>query len=90
MEDNMSNQFTVENTFIAGSKFLYNKIQKLKSKMGIPVTPKQIGIYMSVFGMFVVYLLTTPIFALPNYLIHLWKKSLAVITGKNKAGLIKL
>tara|TARA_R100001594_G_scaffold52626_1_gene86167 strand:+ start:26304 stop:26564 length:261 start_codon:yes stop_codon:yes gene_type:complete len=86
----MSQQFTVENTFIAGSKYLWNKIQHLRGKMGIPVTPKQIGIYVSVFGMFLVYMLTTPIFALPNYLIHLWKKAQAVITGKNRSALIKL
>ena len=85
-----NNKFTVENTFIAGSKFLWDKIQKLKGKMGIPITPKQIGIYLSVFGMFIVYMLTTPIFALPNYLIHLWKKAQAVITGKNKSALVKL
>ena len=33
-----NNKFTVENTFIAGSKFLWDKIQNLKGKMGIPIT----------------------------------------------------
>ena len=78
----MENTLNFDNTFVAGSKAILNIINKLKEKLKIPeatgfftkimmwFAPSRIGIYTLIGVMMIVFAITAPLYAGPNYLIH--------------------
>ena len=75
-EDNM------DNTFVAGSKWMLKVIHSLKNKLHIPeatgffgrvmmyFAPSRIGIYALIALMTIAFMVTAPLYAGPNYILH--------------------
>ena len=78
----MESTLNFDNTFVAGSKWILKVIENLKNKLHIPestrffgrmllyVSPSRIGIYALIALMGIVFIVTSPLFAGPNYILH--------------------
>ena len=78
----MENTLNFDNTFVAGSKWMLKVIHYLKDKLQIPeatgffarillyLSPSRIGIYALIAVMSIVFMVTSPLFAGPNYILH--------------------
>jgi len=78
----MENQLNFDNTFVAGSKWMLKVIQNLRDKLHIPEStkffgrimmyfaPSRIGIYALITLMTVAFMVTAPLYAGPNYILH--------------------
>ena len=81
-EDNMENTLNFDNTFVAGSKWMLKVIHSLKNKLHIPeatgffgrvmmyFAPSRIGIYALIALMTIAFMVTAPLYAGPNYILH--------------------
>ena len=78
----MENTLNFDNTFVAGSKCMLKVINNLKKRLHIPeatgffgrimmyFAPSRIGIYALITLMTVAFMVTAPLFAGPNYILH--------------------
>ena len=83
----MESTLNFDNTFVAGSKWILKVIENLKNKLHIPestrffgrmllyVSPSRIGIYALIALMGVVFIVTSPLFAGPNYILSQFSRS---------------
>ena len=78
----MENTLNFDNTFVAGSKCMLKIINNLKNKLHIPeatglfgrvmmyFAPSRIGIYALITLMTIAFMVTAPLYAGPNYILH--------------------
>ena len=78
----MENTLNFDNTFVAGSKWMLKVIHSLKNKLHIPeatglfgrvmmyFAPSRIGIYALITLMTIAFMVTAPLYAGPNYILH--------------------
>ena len=78
----MENTLNFDNTFVAGSKWMLKVINNLKNKLHIPeatglfgrvmmyFAPSRIGIYALITLMTIAFMVTAPLYAGPNYILH--------------------
>ena len=78
----MENTLNFDNTFVAGSKWMLKVIHSLKNKLHIPeatgffgrtmmyFAPSRIGIYALIALMTIAFMVTAPLYAGPNYILH--------------------
>ena len=83
----MENTLNFDNTFVAGSKAILRLIHSLKQKLKIPeatgfftrmlmtFAPSRLCIYALIAVMGVVFIVTAPLYAGPNYIIHSFTKA---------------
>jgi len=83
----MENTLNFDNTFVAGSKAILKVIHNLKDKLKIPeatgffsrilmvFAPSRIGLYALIGLMAMVFAITAPLFAGPNYIIFNFNKA---------------
>tara|TARA_R100001244_G_scaffold25100_1_gene25198 strand:- start:311 stop:613 length:303 start_codon:yes stop_codon:yes gene_type:complete len=83
----MESTLNFDNTFVAGSKWMLKIIRNLINKLQIPeatgffarmllyVSPSRLGIYALIALMGVVFIVTSPLYAGPNYILSQFSRS---------------
>jgi len=83
----MENTLNFDNTFVAGSKWMLKVINNLRNKLHIPEStrflarimmyfaPSRLGIYALIALMGVVFIVTAPLYAGPNYILHSFSRA---------------
>jgi len=97
-EDNMENTLNIDNTFVAGSKWMLKVINNLKNRLHIPEStkwfsriilhfaPSRLGIYALITLMTIAFMVTAPLFAGPNYILHSIGKAKSWVFGRYGSG----
>ena len=78
----MESTLNFDNTFVAGSKWMLKVINNLKNRLHIPEStrfmarvmmyfaPSRVGIYALIALMTIAFMVTAPLYAGPNYILH--------------------
>ena len=94
----MENTLNFDNTFVAGSKWMLKVINNLRNKLHIPEStrflarvmmyfaPSRVGIYALIGLMTIAFMVTAPLYAGPNYILHSIGKAKSWVFGRFGSG----